>query len=260
MTAKTLDQSGLALEVARTTPTALPTVTTEAGPNAVLALMAQAVEKGVPVETMQALQAMYHKEQDRSAAREFADAMAQFQATCPPIPKTASSKSTGERSGARFEFTYAPLDTIAATVGPVLHALGLTYSWDTETTEKLLTCSCTLRHRNGHSVVARFSCPMDSSLPIGSQQKAGAALTYARRYSLIQVLGLTTTDPDVEGDTASMEKIGPHQAALLLALIEETGTDAAKLLAWLKVPSVESILTSDYGRAVSALEKKRQSK
>ena len=258
MTAKTLDQSGLALEVARTTPTGLSTV--ESGPSGALALMAQAIEKGVPVETLKALQEMVYAEQDRQGARDFADAMAQFQSTCPPIPKTASSKSTGERSGARFEFTYAPLDTIAATVGPVLHALGLTYSWDTETTEKLLTCSCTLRHRNGHSVVARFSCPMDSSLPIGSQQKAGAALTYARRYSLIQVLGLTTTDPDVEGDTASMEKIGPHQAALLLALIEETGTDAAKLLKWLGCPTIADIPAIDYQRAVNALEKKRGGK
>ena len=227
------------------------------GPAAVLALMAQAVERGMPVETMQSLQEMFHKEQDREAGREFADAMARFQETCPAIPKTASTSKVGEQSGAKFSFTYAPLDTIAATVGPHLHKHGLTYSWDTEAGDKGLTCTCTLRHRNGHSVSARFACPTDSSLSVGSQQKFGAALTYARRYSLIQVLGLTTTGSDEE-QAASSERIGPNQEALLDALIQEVGADRPRLLKWLGVKALSELPESDYERAVNALEDKRK--
>lgn len=252
----TISHENLPLTLEAERPFALTPAPTVSGPAAVLALMAQAVEKGMAVDTMESLQAMYHKEQDRAAAREFADAMARFQETCPAIPKNASTATVGERSGAKFSFTYAPLDTIAATVGPHLHKLGLTYSWDTEAGDKGLICTCTLRHRNGHSVSARFACPTDSSLAVGSQQKFGAALTYARRYSLIQVLGLTTTDPDA--DQVASEPIGPNQEALLDALIQEVGADKPRLLKWLGVAALADLPAAEYARAVNGLEDKRK--
>jgi hypothetical protein len=229
----------------------------QSGPAAVLALMAQAVEKGMAVDTMESLQRMFHAEQDRAAAREFADAMAQFQATCPAIPKSSTAKVTSKRTGATFQYTYAELDQIAETVKPHLHGLGMSFSWDSAFTDRMVTATCTLRHRNGHAAVSHFSCPTDSDSAMSGQQQHAAALTFAKRQSLIAVLGLTTTEPDAEGPGVG-ELIGQSQEALLDALIEEVGADKAKMLKWLGVASLASIPVSDYVRAVNALEQKRK--
>lgn len=236
----------------------VPATTTEAGPAAVLALMAQAVQRGMAVDTMESLQAMYHREQDRAAAREFADAMAQFQAAVPSIPKSSTAKVTSKRTGSTFTYSYAEMDQIAETVRPHLHRLGLSFSWDGSLSDKMVTATCTLRHRNGHSVVSHFTAPTDSESAMSGQQQHAAAMTYAKRQSLIAVLGLTTTDADTDGDTSSMEKIGPQQEALLDALIQEVGADKVKLLKWLGVATLADLPAAEYVRAVSALEQKRK--
>lgn len=239
-------------------PFALTPVSAASGPAAVLALMAQAVAKGMAVDTMESLQRMYHAEQDRSAAREFADAMAQFQEACPAIPKSSTAKVTSKRTGATFGYTYAELDQIAETVRPHLHSLGMSFSWDSSLSDKMVTATCTLRHRNGHAATSHFSCPTDSESAMSGQQQHAAALTFAKRQSLIAVLGLTTTDADTGDAGASVERIGPKQAALLEALIQEVGTDKSRLLRWLGVAALADIPASDYARAVNALEKNRK--
>lgn len=237
---------------------AVATTPTEAGPSAVLALMTQAVAKGVPVETMESLQKMYHAEQDRSAAREFADAMARFQSECPSIQKRKTSKRTGERDGSKFAFTYAGLDDIETDAGPAARANGFSWSWDSDIKDGLMVVTCTLTHRAGHARSARFANPMSSNLPVNEQQKYAAALTYARRQSLVQVLGLTTVDEDQEGAPEDMEKIGTEQEALLLALIEETATDLKRFLNHFKIDRLADLMAADYQRAINALEQKRK--
>lgn len=232
--------------------------TEQSGPSAILALMTAAVTKGVPAETMESLQRLYHVEQDRQAAREFADAMAQFQATCPAIPKSSTAKVTSKRTGSAFTYTYAELDQIAETVRPHLHSLGMSFSWDSALSDKMVTATCTLRHRNGHAATSHFACPTDSESAMSGQQQHAAALTFAKRQTLIAVLGLTTTDPDTGDTGATLERIGPHQAALLEALIQEVGADKPKLLKWLGVAAVADLLASDYQRAINALEDKRK--
>jgi hypothetical protein len=55
------------------------------------------------------------------------------------------------------------------------------------------------------------------------------------------------------------EVINEHQAADLDALIDEVGADKAKLLAWLKVASLDDIPASRYSDVVRRLEQKRAS-
>lgn len=239
-------------------PSLLPAVQTE-GPAAVLALMAQAVQKGMAVDTMETLQAMYHKEQDREAARQFADAMATFQQECPAIPKTSKAKITSKRTGSSFSYTYAELDQIAETVKPHLHKLGMSFAWDCEVNDKLVKATCVLRHRNGHAASASFQCPTDPEAAMNVQQQYGAALTFAKRMSLIQVLGITTADEDTDAAApATMSRIGPDNIANIAALMDEVGADRVKFLKWLGVAALSDITEADYPRAVKALEEKRK--
>lgn len=230
----------------------LPAVNT--APEAVFDLLRMAIEKGVPVEALERLQALHERVSDRAAAAEFARAVAAFQSACPPVRKT-STASILTKDGSKYSYTYAELDHIARVIGPHLQAAGLSYSWDSSMDGKLLRCTCTLRHLNGHTVTASFACPVESASAMSEQQKHAAALTYARRQSLIQVLGLTTCDPDT--DAADPTPITDQQALDLEVLCDEAGVHKLRFLRWAGVERFEDILAVNYEAAINAVKAKQ---
>lgn len=220
-------------------------------PDAIVRLLELAVERSVPVEMLERLQALHERVSDRAAATEFAQALASFQNACPAIAKTSTAE-IATKSGVKYTYSYAELDQIARTIRPHLQALGLSYTWDSEMqTTGVIVCRCTLRHINGHTITASFACPTENPSAMTSQQKHAAALTYARRQSLIQVLGLTTTDPDTDG--ANPEPITEEQAHDLDTLISELGVDKPRFLRWAKVERLEDIPARNFESAIKSV-------
>lgn len=244
-----------ASETRRDLPAAYVTPARDDSSN-VAAMLHLAIERGVPVEALEKLVALHERVADRAAAAEFNRAMAEFQTTCPPIPKESTATIVSETKGTKFSYSYAELDTIAETVRPHLHKLGLSYSWDSEVNEATVTCTCTLRHANGHSITAKFAAPVDSAARMNATQRHAAALSYARRQSLVQVLGLTTTEPDPDGDSG--EVVSADQVSNLESLIQEVKADRVRFLKYLGVSSLCDVRASRYASAVVALEAKRR--
>lgn len=220
-----IGEVGTAVQPHRPTPAGVAPVAS------IYALLDRAIERGVPVESLERLQQMFQQEQDRSARREFNNALASFQAECPPIKKK-SKAAIETSSGAKYTYTYAELDEIARTVRPLLHKRGLSYGWDSSVEGTTLKCVCTLRHENGHSITSTFTCPTDTPSKMSGQQKVASALTFARRQSLVEVLGLTTTDQD--DDTADPTPITAEQCAELQALMAQHGVTLPRFLKWAK--------------------------
>ena len=221
-------------------------------------LMHTALQHG-GVEAVRELATLIREERDSAAAREFAADFAEFQATCPPVPKTKSSKpSTGvNREGGKFSFMYAPLDEIADHVRPHLHRHGFSYTWDAKVVDGTVTAVATLRHRNGHSVTAQFSCPVDASSHMNPMQQVASARMYAARYSLIQVLGVTTGDEEAEAVRPEATRpITPDQLANFFALIADTKSEVKKYLNWVKRDRAEDMTEADYHRCKVHLEQR----
>ena len=76
------------------------------------------------------------------------------------------------------------------------------------------------------------------------------------RYTLVSILGLTTTDPDTDGEPKSLETITAGQAADLEAKADELEMDKKKFLKFLGVDEFAEICKADYKRAVGILEQK----
>lgn len=226
-------------------------------PVSIASILDKAVSGGMSAESLEKIVALYERVADRAAAQEFSSAMARFQATCPPIKKS-SKANVVTKGGASYSYNYAELDTIAQHVRPLLSAEGLSYTWDSTEDKGLLSCTCTVRHVNGHSVAAKFSCSIDTAANMSGAQKSGGALTYARRQSLIQALGLTTTDPD--NDAPPPPTINDHQVANLDALMDEVNADRAAFYKWFGVKGIADIPASRFKEAVAAMEKKRSQK
>jgi hypothetical protein len=218
-------------------------------------LLRFALEKGCDPVAMEKLVSLHERISDRVAATEFAESLAAFQNDCPVIKKTRTAKIvTG--SGGSFEYTYADLNDIVRVVRPLLYARGFAFTFDSEVRDKLMVCTCTLRHVNGHSEKASFTAPVESKAGMSEQQKYSSALSYAKRVSLVEVLGITSVDPDEDG--AAMDPITPAQVETLKALAKEVGADEKAFLAYIGYDSLESIQQRHYKTATLALEQKRR--
>jgi len=216
------------------------------------------------VEAVSKLVELQERLDAKDAERAFNKAMIDFKAQCPPIPRNKSTKKVGGDSGTRFAFKYADLETISSIIDPILTNCGLSYTWDTDTaTEGKLTGICRISHISGHSVVSKFTAPIDTKAAMNMTQQYGSARTYVCRYALIGALGLTNCEDDTDGMAPqSAETIDENQQATLGALLDEMGYQSPesrdRFLKWLGYENIAEIRRNDYSKAINSLEAKRR--
>ena len=213
-------------------------------------------------EALKGLYDLYERDQDRRAKTSFNRAFAEFQADCPQIFKDSTAK-IATKSGASFSYKYAELDQIDDAIKPLMKRLRLSKYWTTDQQGGNIRVTCVLCHEDGYSIQSTFECPTDSKADMSGAQRNGAAVTYAKRQSLVAVLGLTTTETDTDAQRhvgREEKKITPDQADNIQSLIDETQTDRAKFLGYFQVSDVSEITAAQFDKAIGLLEKKRGAK
>jgi len=231
-------------------------------PLSALSILNNAIVSGMAPEALEKLVALSERMADRAAAQEFAAAMAAFKAACPPVPRRAINQQFAvTRNGAKVERRYASLEDIESTIRPHMGAAGLAFRWSgAEIVGPLLRVTCTVSHVGGHSEDSTVSLPFDSKAGCSDQQKMGAAMTYAQRYSLVQALGLTSCDGDTDGNEDPANTIGEHDAANMeAALADLRPDDQRRFLQWAGVDAVRQIRGDRVKACFDAIGKKRES-
>lgn len=199
---------------------------------------------------LMALDREYKADRAREA---FAHAVSEFQAKCPPVLKAKAAAFNG-----REAYRYAAYEDIMAVVGPHLRDAGLSISFDTQMLDgKMLQCTCYVQHgthREGSSV----TLPMPEGMKVNDTQKAGAALSYARRYALQAALNIVVTGEDTDAHYAhpAPDTITQEQEAELADLIQWSGSDKAKFLKYCKVANLSQIPASKFEAVKAALIQK----
>jgi hypothetical protein len=231
-------------------------------PNSLIRL---ALEKGVDVDVLERLVALQERVADRNAQSAFVAALSGFQEECGEVGKnkTASIKT---KSGASFGYTYASLDAITRHIRPHLAKHGLSYSWDSTMDAGSVTVTCTVRHIDGHAQTASFTAPTESDGRMSGAQAHASVLTFGKRQSLIQCLGLAVTDEDTDG--AGPRNSGPDPSApisdkqlgVIRDLIEESGAEIVGFCDWLGVQALPEITQGQYPQAVTALKRKKEAR
>jgi hypothetical protein len=122
------------------------------------------------------------------------------------------------RSGGKYTFSYAPLESILHSVKPALSKNGLSLTQAMVTNHGKEYVETTLRHSSGESICNRIPLFVKDEGP----QAYGSALTYARRYGVTLLLCVSADDDDdgnaAEGNSAETTKSRePSTAAKLLA-------------------------------------------
>lgn len=156
-----------------------------------------------------------------------------------------------------FKSKYADLAGIRDTVTPALAKHGLSIVQGTDTLESGIVVITRLMHKSGQWIESRFPIAYDKP------QAMGSAYTYARRYSLSAMCAISADEDDDANAANDKPVAGPastpinaDQFRALQDLIEKTGTDETKLLAYLKADSLETLTVMQFQAASAALKKK----
>lgn len=100
-----------------------------------------------------------------------------------------------------FKNKYASLDGILEDILPILHKHGLFLVQKPINDGDRVGVATDIYHTSGESISSSFTMVLAKNDPQG----AGSAISYARRYSLVSMLGLNLDDDD--GNTASNQTV-----------------------------------------------------
>ena len=180
-----------------------------AGPmaNAIAALKA-----GLTVEQMQGLMALQKDFEANEARKAYVADMAAFKLNPPEIYKTKQVAFAGTA------YSHATLGDVAKAIVDALAKHGFSHSWETKQANGLITVTCRITHRLGHSESTTMESAADVSGKKNAIQAIASAQTYLSRYTLLQSCGLATMDmPDDDGHGASQAPIDYNPAEALTA-------------------------------------------
>jgi len=191
-------------------------------------MITQAIQSGVPVDTMERVLAMRKELKAEYAKEQFDKAMAQFQADMPEIKKT---KEVKDKNG-KLLYAYAPIDSIVSQVKGILAKNGLSYTIKTEMGEGKVKSICIIKHTAGHSEQSEMEVPLGNKTDIMSNsQVTAAASTFSKRYAFMNALGIMTAEDDKEENLKEIEA-DQSQIDKAIGALDKCMTKEALLKTW----------------------------
>jgi hypothetical protein len=233
------------------------------------ALIAKAIDKNVPVETMERLLVMRRELKAEWAKAQFDNAMSAFQSECPIIKKTKGVKT----NSGELAYKYAPLESIVDQVKNLLSKHGFSYSVNQpEARAGYIKVAFTVKHKFGHSETTSVELPLGNKTSIMSQtQVEAAALTFAKRYAFCNAFGILTGDEDTDAKPATAERVSAPKnhanshvfnggitywrAKLIRDLLEKKGYTESDLLKKYKVENIVHLDSTQADQIIENLKK-----
>lgn len=172
-------------------------------------LIAQAIEKGIDVETMSKLMDLQERWEANQARKAFFEAFTEFQSKCPDIRK-GKDVDFSTKDGGKVKYNYAPLADITRQISKTLKECSLSYRWEIQD-EKEIKVTCLVSHVNGHTERTTMQASPDLTGAKNAIQARGSAIEYLKRYTLIGALGISTADSDIDGRLPGVDVDKLHQ-------------------------------------------------
>lgn len=208
------------LEVVDREGNRVPVIIPQKESASVESFISQAIAANAPVETMERLFDLRAKVKAEYAKEQFIEALGRFQQDCPVIKKT---KRVMNKGGGSVRYQFAPLDSISEQIKPSMKANSLSYSWDTKHEEGHMKVTAKVTHVLGHSETSTLEIPIDSEGFMTAPQKYASAQTFAKRYTLLNVLGITTADEDDDSLSTPKESDAKNVKAKIMLRLRELG-------------------------------------
>lgn len=217
-------------------------------------LLSQAVSNNVSVETLEKLFALREKVKAEQAKEAFIKALAKFQSEIPVIKKT---KKVLNKDGKSVRYMFAPIDSIVEQVKKYLEKNDISYRWETKQEKDTIQAICIVTHSLGHSESSAFEIPVDPEGYMTKAQKFASALTFAKRYSLTNALGISTSDEDLDATDLNKEaraKSPKSKIIFLLKTLNKPTTTKEQIESAVKKMTQLDLVESNYEEIIGRLE------
>lgn len=195
-----------------------------------------ALQAGMTIEHLKGVMELQKEWEANEARKAYVSDMAAFKLRPPAIPK---DKFVGYGNTGYF---HATLGGVTSVVVDALAAHGFSHSWEVRQADGLISVTCRITHRMGHSESTTMASSPDVSGKKNSIQAIASAQTYLSRYTLLAATGLATMDmPDDDGrgyddDRGNQGRpvVGDKPGPQVLAIYTDADF-AAKLPGWLEL-------------------------
>lgn len=161
-------------------------------------LISQAIEKGLGVAELEKLLGLQERWEATQARKAFFEAFTRFQAAAPDIRKT-KKVDVDLKTGGKMVYNYAPLSEICRQISKPLEANEISYRWEIKDDGATINVTALISHVLGHTERTSMTVSPDATGAKNAIQARGSAIEYAKRYTLVGGLGLSTTDSDLDG-------------------------------------------------------------
>lgn len=153
---------------------------------------------------------------------EIAAALAKAQSKLTAPPRNREVEVVSKRTGGKYKFKYATLDSIIEHVRAPLTENGLWFTQTLANGDGKYRLVTQLIHASGQRIVSETPILADSA----DNQAFGSALTYMKRYSLSALLGIAADEDDdaneADGNTVESSKDrAPAMKAKLATVVGE---------------------------------------
>lgn len=235
-------------------------------------LIAQAIAKETPVETVEKLLAMRRELKQEWAKEQYYSAMSVFQRDCPVIEK---KKAGGSTKSGKVAYKYAPLDSIIEQTQKIIADNGFSYTFKQENEGIRVKMTCIVSHISGHSESSAMETGLATKTNIMSgPQQIASTVTFNKRYAFCNAFGIMTGDEDVDAAKRFVEppraQLPPPSYALpaqvkeIIRLFGVLSVDEKAQKDWLlkteKVNNIHMLTEARATKIIKALKEKSEKK
>lgn len=219
-------------------------------------LISQAIDKGADIDMLERLMTLKERFDKQEAEKAFNHAFNQFQANKPEIIKTKNVEFNG-----KHQYSFTPLAKIQKAVDPVLSKFGISYNWKQQEKDGKIEITCIVKHESGHFEETHLSANNDTSGSKNAIQAMGSSVSYLKRYTLCNALGLSSDDDD-DGQKSelSKEEIEELQKSKLVELVSELEDELKDAEKKRLNEIIKKNEVSSYSKAIKILKEKQSKK
>ena len=176
--------------------------------------------------------------------------------------QASMGKALKQSNNPHFRSKYADLGNVMDACMPALNANGIAVVQTVGRDENGMFLTTILRHADSGEFLEDGGMPLIVNK--NDMQGLGSAITYARRYGLMAMVGIAPEDDDGNAASAAAPKQQPKPPAKISAeqwkeisdLIERTASDEAKLCAYWKVAELHDLTAQQADQTIAMLTKK----
>jgi len=185
-----------------------------------------ALDPSIDVARLEKIIQMERDSDRYKAEQAFSRAMAEMQPKLPAVDRSGDNT--------HLKSKYAKLEDIQSAVRPLLAEHGFSVRWTSETIDGKIHVTCIVTHKDGHSERDTLPLPvMTDNKGVNILQQHGITMSYGKRYTLCNVLGIQVGGEDSDGVMKlTGDGMTPQQVEHLNKLLAELGGTEEVFLQW----------------------------